>query len=66
MTQSTIRECQLSEIYHDVLFDAGLLVHRYAATRGLLWSHMGWIFRKPVYERMKLVDSEDLNSDPSK
>ncbi|OCH86098.1 hypothetical protein OBBRIDRAFT_260119 [Obba rivulosa] len=36
----------------------------YAATRGLLWSHMGWIFFKPRYERMNLVDSDDLEHDP--
>jgi stearoyl-CoA desaturase (delta-9 desaturase) len=26
---------------------------------------MGWIFYKPNYERMELVDREDLDSDPS-
>ncbi|KAJ7070728.1 hypothetical protein C8F01DRAFT_1313861 [Mycena amicta] len=36
----------------------------YAATRGLFYSHMGWIFYKPTYERMELVDREDLDSDP--
>ncbi|KAG0707436.1 hypothetical protein DFH29DRAFT_1055244, partial [Suillus ampliporus] len=36
----------------------------YAATRGLFYSHMGWIFFKPVYERVKLVDREDLDRDP--
>ncbi|KAF7339125.1 Stearoyl-CoA desaturase [Mycena venus] len=36
----------------------------YAATRGLLYSHMGWLFFKPTYERMELVDREDLDSDP--
>ncbi|KAF7303190.1 Stearoyl-CoA desaturase [Mycena kentingensis (nom. inval.)] len=36
----------------------------YAATRGLFYSHMGWIFYKPTYERMDLVDREDLDSDP--
>ena len=25
---------------------------------------MGWIFYKPTYERMALVDKEDLESDP--
>ncbi|KAJ3550849.1 hypothetical protein NM688_g4986 [Phlebia brevispora] len=40
------------------------LVHDpYAATRGLLWSHMGWIFYKTEYERMSLVDREDLDKD---
>ncbi|KAJ3843365.1 hypothetical protein F5878DRAFT_605201 [Lentinula raphanica] len=36
----------------------------YAATRGLLYSHMGWIFFKPTYTRMELVDREDLDRDP--
>ncbi|KAF9261648.1 hypothetical protein L218DRAFT_869440 [Marasmius fiardii PR-910] len=36
----------------------------YAATRGLFYSHMGWIFFKPKYEKMKLVDREDLERDP--
>ncbi|KZP25296.1 hypothetical protein FIBSPDRAFT_918440 [Athelia psychrophila] len=35
----------------------------YAATRGLFYSHMGWIFYKPTYERMELVDREDLDRD---
>ncbi|KAG1783556.1 hypothetical protein EV702DRAFT_956927 [Suillus placidus] len=34
------------------------------STRGLFYSHMGWIFFKPVYERVKLVDREDLDRDP--
>ncbi|KAF8831729.1 hypothetical protein HHX47_DHR1001275 [Lentinula edodes] len=36
----------------------------YAATRGLLYSHMGWIFFKPTYTRMELVDRDDLDRDP--
>ncbi|KAI4528276.1 hypothetical protein K525DRAFT_291292 [Schizophyllum commune Loenen D] len=36
----------------------------YAATRGLFYSHMGWIFYKPIYERIGLVDRQDLDSDP--
>ncbi|TFK56611.1 hypothetical protein OE88DRAFT_1709215 [Heliocybe sulcata] len=38
----------------------------YSATRGLLFSHVGWIFFKPVYEKMSLVDREDLENDPGK
>ncbi|EIW86998.1 delta 9-fatty acid desaturase protein [Coniophora puteana RWD-64-598 SS2] len=37
---------------------------RYAATRGLLYSHVGWIFYKPKYQRISLVDREDLDNDP--
>ena len=37
---------------------------RYAATRGLFFSHMGWIFYKPNYERMSLIDKDDLENDP--
>ncbi|KAI9569458.1 hypothetical protein HD554DRAFT_2020584 [Boletus coccyginus] len=36
----------------------------YAATRGLFYSHMGWIFFKPRYERINTVDREDLENDP--
>ncbi|KAI0078854.1 hypothetical protein K474DRAFT_1683508 [Panus rudis PR-1116 ss-1] len=36
----------------------------YCATRGLLWSHMGWIFFKPKYEKMGLIERDDLDSDP--
>ncbi|KAF9068664.1 hypothetical protein BDP27DRAFT_1223879 [Rhodocollybia butyracea] len=36
----------------------------YAATRGLLYSHVGWIFTKPVYQKLELVDREDLDRDP--
>ncbi|KAN0100144.1 hypothetical protein V8E55_000128 [Tylopilus felleus] len=38
-------------------------IQRYAATRGLFHSHMGWIFFKPRYERINTVDQEDLDSD---
>jgi stearoyl-CoA desaturase (delta-9 desaturase) len=30
----------------------------------MLYAHMGWIFFKPRYERMALVDKEDLENDP--
>ncbi|KAJ7871935.1 hypothetical protein B0H13DRAFT_2236323 [Mycena leptocephala] len=36
----------------------------YAATRGLFYSHIGWLFYKPVHERISLADREDLDSDP--
>ncbi|KAH7886073.1 hypothetical protein F5I97DRAFT_1809185 [Phlebopus sp. FC_14] len=36
----------------------------YAATRGVLYSHMGWIFQRPRYERIDLIDREDLDNDP--
>ncbi|CAE6438712.1 unnamed protein product [Rhizoctonia solani] len=36
----------------------------YAATRGLWYAHLGWIFRKPRYERIPLVDKDDLEADP--
>ncbi|CAE6472710.1 unnamed protein product [Rhizoctonia solani] len=36
----------------------------YAATRGLWYAHVGWIFRKPRYERMSLIDKGDLEADP--
>ncbi|WWC72799.1 uncharacterized protein I206_106763 [Kwoniella pini CBS 10737] len=36
----------------------------YSASKGLWFSHCGWIFRKPSYPRMKLIDREDLLADP--
>jgi len=36
----------------------------YSATKGFWFSHMGWIFAKPHYPRMKLIDQSDLNADP--
>ncbi|KAF8203931.1 hypothetical protein BJ912DRAFT_1090838 [Pholiota molesta] len=36
----------------------------YAATKGLFYSHMGWIFYKPTYERMTLIERDDLENDP--
>ncbi|KAH8110614.1 hypothetical protein DFH11DRAFT_1801746 [Phellopilus nigrolimitatus] len=36
----------------------------YAATRGLIFSHMGWIFYKPKYERMEQINRDDLENDP--
>ncbi|KAK4058273.1 hypothetical protein OIO90_000430 [Microbotryomycetes sp. JL221] len=36
----------------------------YDAKKGLYHSHMGWIFRKPNYPLMKLIDRKDLDADP--
>ncbi|KZS93155.1 hypothetical protein SISNIDRAFT_486077 [Sistotremastrum niveocremeum HHB9708] len=36
----------------------------YSASRGLFFSHVGWIFFKPSYEKMKLIDRADLDRDP--
>ncbi|KDE03148.1 hypothetical protein MVLG_06343 [Microbotryum lychnidis-dioicae p1A1 Lamole] len=36
----------------------------YNAKQGLYHSHMGWIFRKPTYPRMSLIDKKDLDADP--
>ncbi|KZT62669.1 hypothetical protein CALCODRAFT_548885 [Calocera cornea HHB12733] len=36
----------------------------YAASLGLLYSHMGWIFWKPNYDRLVLVEKGDLERDP--
>ncbi|TPX75106.1 hypothetical protein CcCBS67573_g03621 [Chytriomyces confervae] len=35
----------------------------YSAKRGFWFSHMGWIFAKPRYERMSMVDARDLDTD---
>ncbi|KAF8131560.1 hypothetical protein EV363DRAFT_1330374 [Boletus edulis] len=53
--------CLRHRLHHRFTDD---LVHDpYAATRGLFYSHMGWIFFKPRYERINTVDQEDLDSD---
>lgn len=36
----------------------------YNAKEGLFHSHVGWIFRKPNYPRMGLIDKKDLEIDP--
>ncbi|TFK77404.1 hypothetical protein BDN72DRAFT_867119 [Pluteus cervinus] len=36
----------------------------YSATRGLFYSHMGWIFFKPKYGRLNLIEKDDLENDP--
>ncbi|CAG8492503.1 6124_t:CDS:2 [Funneliformis mosseae] len=36
----------------------------YSAAEGFWFSHMGWIFKKPHYPKMKLIDASDLNADP--
>ncbi|GAA94643.1 hypothetical protein E5Q_01296 [Mixia osmundae IAM 14324] len=36
----------------------------YDAQKGLFFSHMGWIFRKPSYPKMPLIERRDLDSDP--
>ncbi|KAI0720043.1 fatty acid desaturase-domain-containing protein [Cerioporus squamosus] len=35
----------------------------YAATKGFFWSHMGWIFFKSQYDRLKTIESKDLDND---
>ena len=35
----------------------------YSPTKGLLWSHMGWIFVQVRYPALKLVDKSDLDRD---
>ncbi|TPX30992.1 hypothetical protein SmJEL517_g05571 [Synchytrium microbalum] len=49
---------RLHHRYTDTDFDP------YNAKRGFLFSHIGWIFEKPHYDRIKLVDQSDLQSDP--
>ncbi|KAF8492783.1 hypothetical protein F5888DRAFT_1618645 [Russula emetica] len=36
----------------------------YCATRGLLFSHVGWIFFKPKYAKLHLIERSDLEDDP--
>lgn len=37
---------------------------RYCATRGLLFSHVGWIFFKPRYAKLHFIERDDLEQDP--
>lgn len=51
--------------YRTSCLDGGLIsFSRYSATRGLLYSHVGWIFFKPTYERLDLIERNDLLCDP--
>ncbi|KAF8481648.1 hypothetical protein DFH94DRAFT_403321 [Russula ochroleuca] len=36
----------------------------YCAPRGLLFSHVGWIFFKPNYPKLHLIERDDLEDDP--
>jgi len=36
----------------------------YCATHGLLFSHVGWIFFKPSYTKLYLIERDDLDEDP--
>ncbi|KAI0283715.1 hypothetical protein BGY98DRAFT_1087781 [Russula aff. rugulosa BPL654] len=36
----------------------------YCAARGLLFSHVGWIFFKPKYPKLHLIERNDLEDDP--
>jgi stearoyl-CoA desaturase (delta-9 desaturase) len=36
----------------------------YTVRKGFFFAHMGWIFEKPHYQKMKLIDSSDLEADP--
>ncbi|KAJ3569727.1 hypothetical protein NP233_g4868 [Leucocoprinus birnbaumii] len=36
----------------------------YAATRGLFYSHVGWIFYKPNYGKLGFIETDDLDNDP--
>ncbi|KAJ2994752.1 hypothetical protein HDV02_001328 [Globomyces sp. JEL0801] len=36
----------------------------YDATRGFWYSHMGWMFEKQEYNRIKWIDKSDLDTDP--
>jgi stearoyl-CoA desaturase (delta-9 desaturase) len=48
---------RLHHRYTDTAFDP------YNATRGFWFSHIGWIFEKPQYDRLKYVDKKDLEED---
>ncbi|KIL00840.1 hypothetical protein PAXRUDRAFT_790237 [Paxillus rubicundulus Ve08.2h10] len=62
--QGSVKVYKLDRAYLRHRFTDDPIHDPYAATRGLLYSHMGWIFFKPKYERIEWVDREDLDNDP--
>ena len=64
MMKRTIRACHLSLRERLVGQTVVLVLHRYCATRGLLFSHVGWIFFKPKYPKLHLIERNDLEDDP--
>lgn len=60
MTQFTTRKG-----YRILRLEGSLIsLSRYSATRGLFYSHVGWIFFKPEYGRLNLIERDDLLCDP--
>ncbi|KZV98620.1 hypothetical protein EXIGLDRAFT_669322 [Exidia glandulosa HHB12029] len=53
--------CLRHRLHHR--FTDDLIHDPYAATRGMLFAHMGWIFYKPSYPRMATVARDDLDRD---
>jgi fatty-acid desaturase len=68
MTRITIREYRITEADTDDSLktdtDASRNLLRYAATRGLVYSHVGWIFYKVAYDKLDLIETDDLDKDP--
>ncbi|XP_006454164.1 hypothetical protein AGABI2DRAFT_196994 [Agaricus bisporus var. bisporus H97] len=60
--QGSIRlRCLRHRLHHRFTDDP--LHDPYAATRGLLFSHVGWIFFKPIYGRLNVIETDDLDKD---
>ncbi|KAH9849215.1 hypothetical protein C2E23DRAFT_888403 [Lenzites betulinus] len=58
VTKATLNKVSAAQIAsYDPVHDP------YAATKGFLWSHLGWIFFKSRYDRMKTIDQDDLDKD---
>lgn len=38
----------------------------YNAKKGFWFSHIGWIFQRPEYKKLALVDIHDLSEDPGR
>ncbi|KXN88871.1 Acyl-CoA desaturase [Leucoagaricus sp. SymC.cos] len=57
-----VRSCLRHRLHHRFTDDP---IHDpYAATRGLFYSHVGWIFFKPNYGKLDLIETDDLDRDP--
>lgn len=64
MMKRTIRACHFPSRATSKKDWSFWFLHRYCATRGLLFSHVGWIFFKPKYAKLHLIERNDLEEDP--
>ncbi|KDR81080.1 hypothetical protein GALMADRAFT_61389 [Galerina marginata CBS 339.88] len=64
--------CLRHRMHHVRLFSLLISIRRllkrlppsYAPSKGLFYAHIGWLFHKPTYERMEMIERDDLMKDP--